>query len=204
MVTDQTATVYYDALTLFLLNALDPNDLQDWESYFRGARWQWGDLYLRLDSGDPNAKVLVLNNSAGIAFLHMDINWTKYAEICIPQYCEVTEQMNLLRKVYWGFALVGGFTAVILAIVHILLWPAIAFLLSQWGRKTSPPKIPNASENEGDGLLPSGARSDESEMVSMSIAPGPLPPLANTKSTRPIHPERMLSGGREAQGPEDK
>ena len=206
---DPTATVYNDALTKFLLDALIPNviipyDLQDWMSYYVGAFNQYIGLYLRSQTGDPNPKVLVLNNSLGIAFLHMEINWTSYAEICIPQYCEVTEQMDLLRKVYWGFALVGGFTAVILAIVHILLWPAIAFLLSQWGRKTSPPKIPNASENEGDGLLPSGARSDESEMVSMSIAPGPLPPLANTKSTRPIHPERMLSGGREAQGPEDK
>ena len=195
-------------MTLFLLDALTVSDLQDWESYFQGAINQAVNLYTRFYYGDLNPKVLVLNNTYGIAFLHMDINWTRYAEMCDPQYCEVTQQMNLLRKVYWGFALVGGFTTVMLAVVNIVLWPAFAFLLNQWGRNTSPPnpamETPNSSENEVDGLLPSGARSDESEMVSMSIAPGPLPPLEKTKSTRQIHLERMVSRGREAQGPEDK
>ena len=195
-------------MTLFLLDALTVSDPQDSQSYYQGAINQAVNLYTRFYYGDLNPKVLVLNNTYGIAFLHMDINWTRYAEMCDPQYCEVTQQMNLLRKVYWGFALVGGFTTVMLAVVNIVLWPAFAFLLNQWGRNTSPPnpamETPNPSENEVDGLLPSGARSDESEMVSMSIAPGPLPPLENTKSTRQIHLERMVSRGREAQGPEDK
>ena len=195
-------------MTLFLLDALTVSDPQDSQSYYQGAINQAVNLYTRFYYGDDNPKVLVLNNTYGIAFLHMDINWTRYAEMCDPQYCEVTQQMNLLRKVYWGFALVGGFTTVMLAVVNIVLWPAFAFLLNQWGRNTSPPnpamETPNPSENEVDGLLPSGARSDESEMVSMSIAPGPLPPLEKTKSTRQIHLERMVSRGREAQGPEDK
>ena len=207
-VADPIQNVYMDSVTLFLIQALFTNDLQDWESYLFGATQQSRTLDARSYFGDTNPKVLVLNNSEGIAFLHMDVNWTRYSEICSPQYCEVTQQMNLLRKVYWGFALVGGFTTVMLGVVNILLWPAIAFLLSQCGRKTSPPKpsikTPNSSENEGDGLLPSGARSDESEMVSLSVAPGPLPPLKTSESTRRIQPERMLSGGREAQGPEDK
>ena len=205
---DPSLNVYLDAVTLFSLQALITNDLQDWESYLVGAIEQSRTLNGRFYWGYTKSKALVLNNSEGIAFLHMDINWTKYSEICSPQYCEVTQQMNLLRKVYWGFALVGGFTTVMLAVVNVVLWPAIAFLLGQCGRRTSPPKpsikTPNSSENEGDGLLPSGARSDEAEMVSLSIAPGPLPPLQKTESTRRIQPERMLSAGREAQGPEDK
>ena len=208
LVKDPTANVYLDAVTVFLLNALDPNDLQDWESYLQGASTQFFALYARSYYGDTDPKVLVVNNSEGIAFLQMDINWTGYSEICSPQYCEVTQQMDLQHKVFWGFALVGGFTTVMLAVVNVVLWPAIAFLLRQCGRRTSPPKpsikTPNSSENEGDGLLPSGARSDEAEMVSLSIAPGPLPPLQKTESTRRIQPERMLSAGREAQGPEDK
>jgi hypothetical protein len=208
LVADPTANVYNDAVTLFLLNALTSSDLQDWRSYSQGAINQAIALSDRSYYGDKNPKVLVLNNSMGIAFLHLEINWTRYSEMCDPQYCEVTQQMNLLRKVYWGFALVGGFTTIMLAVVNIVLWPAFAFLLSQWGRNTSQPnpsmEAPNSSENEVDGLLPSGARSDESEMVSMSIAPGPLPPLEKTKSTRRIHPERMVSRGREAQGPEDE
>ena len=52
-----------------------------------------------------STKVLVLSNSAGIAFPHLDINWTRYLEMCSPKYCEITKPMNPLQRVGLGFCI---------------------------------------------------------------------------------------------------
>ena len=82
-------------MTLFLLNILRWNDVQEWGSYLKGGIDQSDTLDMRVYYHDPNSRVLVLNNSMGLAFLHMDINWIMFFKMCSPKYCEITKPMNL-------------------------------------------------------------------------------------------------------------
>lgn len=51
----------------------------------KGAIDQSNALGMRVYHHDHNPKVLVLNNGGVIVILHMDINWTRYFEMYIPE-----------------------------------------------------------------------------------------------------------------------
>ncbi|KAH7277988.1 hypothetical protein KP509_38G018700 [Ceratopteris richardii] len=60
--------------------------------------------------------------------LGMQVNWTRYASICRPLYCDVVEGVSVGKKIFSAMAEIGGFGALMLLIVRKLLWPSICML----------------------------------------------------------------------------
>ena len=65
-----SSNIHSDVVTLFMLNVLSSSDVKGWESCLKGAIDQSTALDTRVYYHDPNLKMSVLNNSAGIVFLH--------------------------------------------------------------------------------------------------------------------------------------
>ena len=59
----------YKSERVNLKGAIDPSDTLDMRVYYH----------------DPNSKVLVINSSTGLAFKHMEINWTRYCHDRLPE-----------------------------------------------------------------------------------------------------------------------
>lgn len=84
------STSLYSIFALFFLIVIRPS-----RSLFQFARslLSFSRFLLRFPWCSP-PNVFVLTNSAGIVFMLTDINWTRYFEICSPEYCEITKSTN--------------------------------------------------------------------------------------------------------------
>jgi hypothetical protein len=124
----------------------DDIDIDDlWLSYAYGAIdliGTWDSMKAYSDPGQTPLLFSLHSDANGppgntLIFLHREINWTQYYDACDPLYCEVTKSMSRFQKVIWAFGLLGGVITIVLAIVSQFLWPATAFLLRTYHKRSA-------------------------------------------------------------------
>lgn len=102
-----------------------------------GDKNSTNDCYWRFFKGDkyrspPNGTRVKAFDLTGERAMVMEMNWAVYVDDqCRPPYCDEVVRNSLLRRFAIAITQVGGFTTVMMVVLHGAVWPFICWI-NQW------------------------------------------------------------------------